>query len=86
MPALSVPVVVKTSFALVPFDNANGALGCPGHLLHTSEDGTASPIELVGGAFDLFEGADSQCVFPLFVVNFSVYSTAAQVDLQCIEV
>jgi hypothetical protein len=53
----SAPAVKKPSFAVVPFDNANGPTACPAHLLHVGEDGTASPIELVSGAFELFEGA-----------------------------
>ena len=42
---------------LVPFDNGNGATSCPSHLLHTNDDGSTSPIELVAGAFSLFDGA-----------------------------
>ena len=54
---LSAPTILKLFFSVVPFDNANGPAACPGHLLHNGEDGTASPIELVAGAFDLFKGA-----------------------------
>ena len=53
----------KNSFAVVPFDNANGPTACPAHLLHVCEDGSASPIELVAGAFELFEGAAFECVY-----------------------
>lgn len=60
---LSVPAPPKSSFVLVPFDNANSPAGCPAHLLHTSDDGTTSPIELVAGAFELFDGAAHQFVF-----------------------
>lgn len=54
---LSAPTVAKPSFTVVPFDNANGPAACPAHLLHKGEDGSASPVELVSGAFELFEGA-----------------------------
>lgn len=53
--------IVKLSFTIVPFDNMNEPGACPAHLQHTGEDGTAS-IELVTGAFDLFEGATFECV------------------------
>jgi len=54
---------VKTSFSLSPFNSANGPSGCPPHLLHVSKDGTSSPVELLTGAFDLFEGMAHQWVF-----------------------
>ena len=58
----SAPAVKKPSFAVVPLDGANGPTACPAHLLHVGEDGSASPIELVSGAFELFEGAAFECV------------------------
>ena len=58
----SAPTVVKPSFAVVSFDNANGPAACPAHLLHESEDGSVSPVELVAGAFNLLEGAAVKCV------------------------
>jgi hypothetical protein len=63
----SAPTVKKPSFAVVPFDNANGPTACPAHLLHVGEDGSASPIELVSGAFELFEGAAFECVIHFIV-------------------
>ena len=66
----SVPAVAVTSFSLVPYDVANGPAACPPHLLYVNEDGTTSPVELVAGAFDLFKGAASQCVFcALFFIH-----------------
>jgi len=62
-PGVSVPAVPKPCFTLVPFDAANGPSGCPSHLMHTSEDGVTSPIELVSGAFSLLEDVAFQCVF-----------------------
>lgn len=67
----SVPVA-KTTFSLVPFDNANGPSACPSHLLHTSDDGV-SPIELVPRAFELFEGAGRKCVFGSFLAILSYH-------------
>jgi hypothetical protein len=58
----SAPAVKKPSVAVVPFDSANGPAACPAHLLHVGEEGSASPIELVSGAFELFEGAAFECV------------------------
>ena len=57
MDLFSVLDVQKTSFVLVPFDNGNGATSCPFYLLHINDDGSTSPIELVAGAFSLFNGA-----------------------------
>jgi hypothetical protein len=65
---------VKPSFAVVSFDSANGPAACPAHLLHKSEDGIASPVELVTGAFDLFEGAAFEYDF-LSYLYLSTYSS-----------
>ena len=72
----SAPTVKKPSFAVVPFDNANGPAACPGHLLHVGEDGLASPLELVAGAFDLFEGAVFEYVYYyyLYILLFTIFS------------
>lgn len=50
----------KPAFNLVPFDVTNGPTACPPYLLHVNEDGSTFPVELVAGAFDLFEGPASQ--------------------------
>jgi hypothetical protein len=50
----------KTHFSLVPFDIGNGPAGCPAHLLHTNDDGTMSPVELVTAAFELLQGTGFQ--------------------------
>ena len=73
----SAPAVVKPSFSVVPFDSANGPSACPGHLLHKSEDGSASPVELVAGAFDLFEGDTFKYVFclPRFLLSTESFFT-----------
>ena len=70
----SAPAIQTTSFTVVPFNNANGPAACPGHLLHVGEDGLASPIELVAGAFDLFEGVAFECVYYyyLYVLLFTI--------------
>lgn len=59
----SAPAIKKPSFGIVPFDSASGPTACPAHLLHVGEDGSASPLELVSGAFDLFDGAAFECVY-----------------------
>lgn len=88
----SAPADKKPSFAIIPFDNAKGPAACPAHLLHVSEDGTASPIELDAGAFDLFEGAASECVyhyhycylyFPLLTNYFSLL---LQINQNCLAI
>jgi hypothetical protein len=57
---------------VVQFDAENGPTACPAHLLHVGEDGTATPIELVDGAFDLFEGVSFECVY-LFILPSSAH-------------
>ena len=66
----SAPAALKTTFCLVPFDNANGPSACPTHLLHVSDDGS-SPIELVSGAFELFKGAARKFVYCLLRFHLS---------------
>lgn len=75
----------KSFFALVPFDGGNGATSCPPHLLHTNDDGSSSPIELVAGAFALFDGAAFKSVVLqlLFVVPLSCRSILPQIHLKC---
>jgi hypothetical protein len=68
----SAPTVVKPSFAIIPFDDANGPASCPAHLLHMGEDGSVSPVELVEGAFDLFEDAAYKSVYLCFCL-FACY-------------
>ena len=57
------PTVKKPSFSVVPFDNANQPATCLAHLLHVGKDGSASPLELVDRAFELFEGITLECVY-----------------------
>ena len=73
----SAPTIIKPSFSIVPFDNTNGPSTCPAHLLHKSEDGSASPIELVEEAFDLFRGTAFKYVFcvPCFLLSTHSFST-----------
>ena len=47
-------------------DSATGPAACPAHLQHVDEDGLASPIELVAGAFDLFKGVASEYVIYIY--------------------
>ena len=79
---------MKPSFAVVPFDNANGPSACPAHLLHKSEDGSASPIELVAEAFELFEGVAHKYVYLrcLPSIYLSFHFAPAQVNHECFKI
>jgi hypothetical protein len=52
----SVPPLPKPEFSIVPRESANGPSSCPSHLLIENEDGTTTPVELIDGAFNYFEG------------------------------
>lgn len=52
----SVPPLPKPEFSVVPRESANGPSSCLSHLLIKNEDGTMTPVELIDGAFNYFEG------------------------------